>query len=241
MEWLNNAEDLERIVREKGFLPFFRNDIPDFSIEEFTPEEHWFADNVDGPWEWKSPVAGNGNCAYGKLFRGKAGFVSMEWFPELVNYRRSACPLDADSESKARLIYNTVVLNESLLSKEIKTRCGFRKPHRRNFDPNIAWEVREKQKCQRKVGTNVGFETLMTRLQMGTWLVIADFEYEYDKHGQPYGWGIARYVTPETLFGEERVLACRNRTPEESKYRLFGYLSALLPQASEAQILCLIG
>lgn len=76
---------------------------------------------------------------------------------------------------------------------------------------------------------------------MGTWLVVATFEYEYDKHGHPYGWGIARYVTPEALFGENRILGCKGHSPEESKMRLIKYLSNLLPQASETQILRLIG
>lgn len=240
MDWLYSAADLEQAVLKTGFLPFFQSDIPEFSIEEFTPAEHWFADGVDGPWEWKSPVAGNGNCAYGKLFRGKAGFVSMEWFPELVNYRRAAYPLDADPTDKSRLIYDTVVRHESLLSKEIKTLCGFRKPRCRDFNPAAAWELHEKQKQQRK-RQEPGFETLITRLQMGTWLVVATFEYEYDKHGHPYGWGIARYVTPEALFGEDRILGCSEHSPEESKMRLIDYLSNLLPQASETQILRLIG
>jgi hypothetical protein len=134
MNWLYSAADLEQAVLKTGFLPFFQSDIPEFSIEEFTPAEYWFADGVDGPWEWKSPVARNGNCAYGKLFRGKAGFVSMEWFPELVNYRRATYPLDADPTDKSRLIYDAVVRHESLLSKEIKTLCGFRKPRCRNFN-----------------------------------------------------------------------------------------------------------
>ena len=32
-------------------------------------------------------------------------------------------------------------------------------------------------------------------------LVIADFEYSIDRHDNRYGWGIARYTTPETLYG----------------------------------------
>lgn len=81
------------------------------------------------------------------------------------------------------------------------------------------------------------FETVMTRLQMGTWLVVADFEYRYDKKGEPYGWGIARYTTPEVLFGKEKVQAAGNRSPEESKQRLIDYLTQLLPQATPEQIL----
>ena len=45
----------------------------------------WFSDE-EGPWEWKGPVIRNMNCAYGKLFNGKAGYVSLEWLPDFANY-----------------------------------------------------------------------------------------------------------------------------------------------------------
>ena len=47
-----------------------------YSIEEGCPPELWFAEDADGPREWKSPAARSGRCAYGKFFDGKAGFVS---------------------------------------------------------------------------------------------------------------------------------------------------------------------
>ena len=53
---LNSAEELAELVNEIGFLPFFRNHIPGFSIEEHTPPERWFSDTLEGPWEWKGPI-----------------------------------------------------------------------------------------------------------------------------------------------------------------------------------------
>ena len=85
---LRSPDDIINLVRKIGFLPFFANDIEGFSIEECCPRELWFADGVDGPWEWKGPIAQSGECIYGKFFRGKAGFVSLEWFPDFANYRR---------------------------------------------------------------------------------------------------------------------------------------------------------
>ena len=54
---LHSADDLIAAVEQYGFLPFFRNEIHGFSIEELCPPELWFADDVDGPWEWKGPAA----------------------------------------------------------------------------------------------------------------------------------------------------------------------------------------
>ena len=56
MNWLYSAEDLEQTVGKMGFLPFFRNEIPEFSIEEFTPAEHWFADGALRPKRYSGKI-----------------------------------------------------------------------------------------------------------------------------------------------------------------------------------------
>lgn len=246
MTQINNESDLEKQALKIGFLPFFKNGIRDFSVEEFTPSHQWFSDEEEGPWEWKGPVLRNGNCAYGKLFQKKAGFISMEWFPELVNYRRSLYQYklrEDPSENKERLIYDTVVEHESLLSKEIKALCGYKKkPVKKSANPFDSWESPEiKLLLAGEKTKKEGFDTIITRLQMGTWLVVADFEYLYNKQGEPYGWGIARYTTPEALFGKDIVRACSQRSPEESRQRLTEHLTRLLPHATHTQIRQMIG
>ena len=53
---LCSSDDLIAAVEKYGFLPFFRNEIPSFSVEELCTPELWFADDADGPWEWKGPA-----------------------------------------------------------------------------------------------------------------------------------------------------------------------------------------
>ena len=65
---ITSAMELEMLVQQMGFLPFFSCSIPSFSIEEFTPSRYWFVDGVDGPWEWRMELARRGVVAYGKLF-----------------------------------------------------------------------------------------------------------------------------------------------------------------------------
>lgn len=243
MKEISSYGDIEKLVTEMGFLPFFHIGISGFSIEEFTPQDLWFSEE-EGPWEWKGPVIRNQNCAYGKLFQKKAGFVSMDWFPELVNYRRAEYDIrKQSSKSMDRVIYDTVKEHESLLSKEIKALCGYKKkPVKKSVNPFDSWEsgsVKALLKSSKPKGE--GFETVITRLQMGTWLLVADFEYLYSKKGDRYGWGVARYTTPEALLGEDIVNASNHHSPEESKQRLIEYLTQLLPQATPAQILKIIG
>ncbi len=214
---IRSAEELQALVQQLGFLPFFKHEIEGFSIEECCPKELWFAENVDGPWEWKGPVARSGQCVYGKFFRGKAGFISIEWFPDFANYRRDGYDFDARFEDelasyKDKGIYDTVEAHGRLLSKQLKELCNYRK------------------------GGNKGFDTIITRLQMQTYITVADFVYMKDRYGQPYGWGVAEYTTPEHLFGYEAVTSAYRRDPEESRERVLAHLIRLLPEATEHQI-----
>ena len=95
---IENAAGLERAAELYGLLPFFDSGVPGFSVEDMTPPRYWFAGDVDGPWEWRMEVARRGKVAYGKLFAGKAGFCSREYYPDLANYRRDGYDFDARYE-----------------------------------------------------------------------------------------------------------------------------------------------
>ncbi|MCM1543416.1 MAG: hypothetical protein NC121_19470 [Blautia sp.] len=217
-----SQSDLARIVQEYGFLPLFQNDIPGFSVEEHTPAEFWFVDGEDGPWEWKGPVIRQTGCAYGKFFRGKAGFISAMWYPDFANYRRDGYDFDARYEDglaayQDKTVYELLAGYDSLLSGELKQLGGFGKNGRK------------------------GFDTVMTRLQMQGYVTTADFEYKRDKQGSPYGWGVARYATPEHYFGDSFVQQVYQRTPEQSKERIIRHLSALLPDVQREKLLKAVG
>ena len=50
---IERQEQLEGLIREWGFLPFFKNSIEGFSIEVMTPPDLLFGDDFnDGPWGW---------------------------------------------------------------------------------------------------------------------------------------------------------------------------------------------
>ena len=65
---ITSALELEALVQQMGFLPFFPCSIPNFSIEEFTPSRYWFVEGVDDPWEWRMELARRGVVAYGKPY-----------------------------------------------------------------------------------------------------------------------------------------------------------------------------
>ncbi len=217
-----SKKDIIEIVEYLGFLPFFKNNIEGFSIEEMCPRELWFSKDVDGPWEWKGPLIKEGGFLYGKLFCGKAGFVAKRFVPDLVNYRRDGYDFDSrfDDELasyKDKNIFDTIDENKILLSKELKRICNYTK------------------------NGNVGFETVTTRLQMQTYVCVNDFVYMRDKTGKEYGWGVAEYTTPEHLLGYDFVRSAYKRKPLASKEILLTHLKTVLPEADEKDIERIIG
>lgn len=218
---LRSPADIEALTAELGFLPFFVGNIPGFSVEECCPPELWFSESADGPWEWKGPAARSGQCVYGKFFGGRAGFISKEWFPDFANLRRDGYDFDARYEDglasrKDKEVYDTLTEHGALLSKELKRLCNYRK------------------------GGNRGFDTVITRLQMQTYVTIGDFVYMQDKFGQTYGWGVTQYITPEVQFGYDFVTSAYRKDPAESRADILAHLQSILPDADETQLLKLM-
>lgn len=214
---ITGPKELENATNEYGLLPFFYSGIPGFSVEDMTPAQFWFADDVDGPWEWRMDVARHGIVAYGKLFAGKAGFCSREYYPDLANYRRDGYDFDARWEDglanyRDKQIMDALIKNGPLLTRELR----------------------------RASGVDKGFETCLTRLQMQTYITVCGFEYLRDKHGKPYGWGLARYAVTENFMGEELPRAAYSRPPAESKARLMARLRELWPTTDDKALYSLI-
>lgn len=219
---VEDQEELAALINEIGFLPFFQSPVPGFSLKDCVPPELWFPEEGDGVWEWKGPVIRRSGGAYGKFFKGKAAFISREWYPDFANYRRDGYDFDAAYDDglasfKEKRVYDALAAEGNMLSKELRRRSAF-------------------------VGqTKGGYDTTLTRLQMRGYITTTDFEYAVDSKGNPYGWGIARYATPESHFGEEFTETVYSRTSEQSARRILEHLENLLPQATPAQLKALLG
>ena len=228
--YIRTKEDLKQAVAELGFLPFFVNEIKGFSIEENCDPKVYFS-NEPGVWEWKGPVIQETRCAYGKFFHKKAAFISKEWFLDFANYRRDGYDFDSRFEDglatyNEQYLYNIIAGRHSILSKDAKAIGGYVKPRTKGPDE---WEPRK------------GFDTLITRLQMECYVLTSDFEYEVDKKGNFYGWGVARYATPEEFYGKRFSNRVYKRTPEESYKRILRHFKKILPDADEDEIKRFLG
>ena len=217
---VGSAAELMTLIDEIGFLPLLDSGIYGFSAEDIVDEDCRYVVFSDGGWDWplwkwKGQIVTDMPCLYGKFFNKKAGFISKAWWADFCNYRRSKFPLP-ESDSIEGTILDTLRMTGSLITRELRAACGFNgKGMRSKFDGYI------------------------TKLQMATYIVTEDFVYPQDKHGKEYGWGWSLLNTPEALYGKE---ACTcSHSPEESCQRLVAQFKKILPEATEMQMLRLIG
>lgn len=213
---IKTPTDLIDAINEYGFLPYFRNSIEGFSIEEHIEPRYWFGDE-DGAWEWKGSVIQKTGCAYGKFFERKAVYISREWFPDFANYRRDGYDFDAlyDEGLAKRTdknLFDLIDNNAPVLSKDLKKLGDYRK------------------------SGNKGFDSAIVRLQEQCYVVISNFVYMTDKYGQPYGWGVGEYSTPEQFMGKDFTDKIYQREPHESYELLYEHLRKILPDATAGQI-----
>lgn len=211
---INSSIELAQAVDNYGLLPFFRSPVPGLSLQELSPGTLFDDDNGGyGCWDWKGPVIREMQCAYGKFFRRKAGFVSRSLLPDFLNMRRAAYSI-ADG-SVEQMILDIIRARQGCTSSELRK--------------IIFSGVRQ--------GSRHSLEAPLQKLQMAGLLLIADFQYKLDRHGNRYGWGVALYSTPEIWFdGEITPAAC---SPAESCGRLRDHLRRI-STATDAQIASLL-
>ena len=225
---INSRETLAEAAESFGLLPFFPNNVKGLSVEEMCVPGMLFGGNIDeGCWEWKGPVIRKRTTAYGKFFRRKAGFVSIDLLPDFLNYRRNKYPIKTGGIEE--MLWEIIRENDSLTSTELKNLIfGNRKRTNRDELPDHSGEVFIKT-------NNKSLESPLQRLQMGGWIIISDFEYKRTKNGERYGWGVARYSTPEIVFGDN-ILFDIKRNPEESLNHIIKKMKGIWPPATKKSL-----
>ena len=234
---VTGPEAMVEAVLELGMVPFFENSIRGYSIEEMTPPEFWFEGDELGPWDWKIACVQSGEIAYGKfLWGGKAAFATVEFYRELMNYRRSLPKYQPDEAG--RRIMDYVGENGSITIREVRGLLGVKKS---------------------------AADAAVARLENQTRLVIGDMQRVYRGPDLHYnGWQTASFCRPEDLFDEippraplgrdDRVgvpapflvissegEAGVEKSPAESLAFLKAHVLRLAPHATERDIAKLLG
>lgn len=220
-----SAETMLGVIETLGIVPFFENPIPGYSIEEMTARENWFDGQEDlrlTPWDWKIPVVQSGDIAYGKfLWGGKAAFATVEWYAELMNWRRSLSKYQPTEDQ--RLVLGYLDKHDTIGIKEIRGLLNVKKS---------------------------AADALITKLQMQCRVVTGDITRVYRGPDLHYnGWQVSSFCTPESLFcvdalpgpggfpfGESRTLEV-DHSPAESLERLVEHIRGIAPGVPEKAVL----
>ena len=220
---IRTPEEAEAYIERMGFVPLFAAEVPGLSLEEHTESAAWWneCDPAHDPWDWRITIACNHRVAYGKLFRGRAGFVSREWFPILAAYRRDGYDFDSLYEDgkatrRAKMIMDTLEQHGPLATFDLKGLAGFGKDGEK------------------------GFEGTLTSLQMQTYLTMQNFRRKRNKKGAEYGWKTGVVAPAEELFGYDHVTSGYSLSREAALDRMVAHLHALFPEVGEDAIVALL-
>lgn len=217
---IHNGAELSAYVDKVGFLPLLDMGIADWSAESAVDEDCQYLKLPDGGWEWplwewKGAIIQESGCAYGKFFRGKAGFICRTWWPHFCNWRRQRIPTPTTGSIEEAVLL-TLQEHGSLITRELRAACGFNGTKMRSR-----------------------FDTYLTSLEMGGRIVTEDFVYPHDKHGRQYGWGWSLLTTPERLFGRKACIP--DCTPQQSYEFMLAHFRTLLPHVPISALQQLLG
>lgn len=232
MRLIDSPERMTEVIRKYGIIPFFSGPVPGWSISEMTDPAYWFGGENEeelGPWDWKIEAIREGDIAYGKFLGGKAAFATVEWYRELMNWRRSLpkyrialgerYKASTNSEKLMRTLapaaLQAVKAAGALESRELRQVCT------QAVSPALLRSLGAKYKPLLTPSVKKGIvDSVVQFLQMGTWTVIGDIQRVYRGPDLHYnGWQRASNTTPDALFRipaertqDEEVMRGKGRT-----------------------------
>lgn len=84
-------------------------------------------------------------------------------------------------------------------------------------------------------------DAALTRLQAGLFLTICGETRKVSRTGEPYGWPVSLFCTPEAFFPGDVWEESLRIAPEEACFRIREHIARLNPQADEQAVRRFIG
>ncbi len=210
---VQTASEAAEFIIEAGIMPFLRNAVVGFSLQDHVPEGYFeSADKALNPWYWRYEFGADSEIIYGKFLRKKLGFCTRRYYPHLINIRRQNRGVQQLFEA-GEISKTSFLVMRSLAQGDAVQGVAFR----------------EELGLSRSEA-DAAFAELMN----ATLLVIVGFECRRGKNQQPYGWPLAVYARPEDEYGLDILkTGC---PPQASLEVLVRRIREIAPQATETQI-----
>ena len=220
-----SAQSMIEVIRETGIIPFSRNRVRGWSIEEMTNPDWWFTTSDElGPWDWKIDAVHEG-LLYGKFISRKSAFATGQMYRHLMNWRRSLPKYKVAEGVRCR----AVTIDERLQKYLSPTLLSAIREHESLETSEIRSLLEETipMGTRKKVGGHVekylipkvtkqAVDFLLGFLDMGTWTLVGDITRVYSGENCEYkGWQRNTVTTPDALF---RVLDNPSENPFWAKY-----------------------
>lgn len=224
---IRSAQDMMAVIEEIGIVPFSKNRVRGWSIEELTHPDWWpFTSGELGVWDWKVDAVREG-FFYGKFIARKAAFATAQMYSHLMNWRRSLPQYivaegdrgkvgirgraadggrgKADSIDERLQKYLSPVLLSAIREHGTLDTSEIR----------ILLEQELPMELRRKVGghiekylipkiTKQAVDFLLGFLDMGTWTIVGDITRVSRGPDNEYkGWQRNSITTPDALLGAD--------------------------------------
>ena len=175
-------------------------------------------DPVTDPWEWRMRVLNEReDIAYGKVFFGKAGYITEEWYPYFLAVRRGGKDFDeAYSEGTisrlSKTVYDLIRKNGGLSLHEVKALGGFGKED----SPKI--------------------EKALTDLQTGLFITISGHKKKISKSNADFGWITSVFRLTESFWPPSVFEKAASVNSAEAEEAITGRIYRLNPSADGKKV-----
>jgi len=184
-ETIHGYGDFCARLRQAGFSMGGENNDGIFALcDHFGDNIHWHTGEEDtDPWVWRMRVLVEENdIGYGKLFLQKGGYVTREWAPCFIAYKRQ----HQDYED---------VYQEGCMSLLERSVCRFVKDKGEAVLHEIKAAFGDKK-----------LEAVLAKLQTNMFLTISGQTMRLSKENVPYGWPVTNFRLTDDFWGPDVML-----------------------------------
>lgn len=207
---IRTFHEFSSLVDQLGFMPLSANRTSFPSVEGLTERSAWHTGLETDPWVWRIRIVDERRAAYAKLFQGKLGFVSLEWYPVFLAARRRGEDVESVYRDgllghAAKRIYLLFDENPDLATHEIKALAGFGRDSKSEYESGIV------------------------ELQMSMFVTVQGMTRMTSRRGEPHSWPATSFTTVERWAGPEMIEQSLRMDPEGARDRIIERVAEIVP------------